>query len=630
MFQTKQNKRIKSVLYISILLFFLIILKIFYIQVIEYNKLNKLATDLWNRNLIVKADRGKIIDRNGKIIVDNTTTYGLYLIPSQILNKEKTAQQLSEILNINYNDMYKHVTKRTSLERVHPEGRNLTTEIKDKINNLKLDGVYLLKESKRNYLYNDTLSHVIGYTGIDNQGLSGLELKYNKILTGKDGSIKYYSDGKGNKLELSGIYNEPEYGQDIQLTVDLDIQLSLENELKNAYTKYKADGAIGIVMKVNSGEILAVSSLPSFNPENYQQYDEKIINRNLAIWQNFEPGSTFKIVTLAASINEKKVNIFEDTFYDTGAVKVTGATLHCWKRKGHGYQTYIQVVENSCNPGFVNLGLKLGKETLFKYITDLGFGKKTGIDLTGEATGILFNLDKVKDLELATTAFGQGISVTAIQQVSAVSAIINNGTLYTPYIVKKIGNKEIEKTIKKENIVTSETSELVRYALESVVANGSGRNAYIENYRIGGKTGTAQKVGENGTYMDNNYILSFIGFLSSDNPEYVVYIALDNPKGITQYGGVASAPIAKKVFENIISIYDIKPNTEGIPKQYKWDDQIYITIPELIGKSKKEAKKLLNNNLNIEFIGDGEKIISTTPESNTRVKQNSTIKILLN
>ena len=252
MFQTKQNKRIKSVLYISILLFFLIILKIFYIQVIEYNKLNKLATDLWNRNLIVKADRGKIIDRNGKIIVDNTTTYGLYLIPSQILNKEKTAQQLSEILNINYNDMYKHVTKRTSLERVHPEGRNLTTEIKDKINNLKLDGVYLLKESKRNYLYNDTLSHVIGYTGIDNQGLSGLELKYDKILTGKDGSIKYYSDGKGNKLELSGIYNEPQTVQDIQLTVDLDIQLSLENELKNAYTKYNADGAIGIVMKVNS------------------------------------------------------------------------------------------------------------------------------------------------------------------------------------------------------------------------------------------------------------------------------------------------------------------------------------------------------------------------------------------
>ena len=629
MFQTKQNNRIKCVLYISILIFFLIVLKVFYIQVYEYDKLNNLATELWNRNLIIKADRGKILDRNGKTIVDNITTYGLYLIPNQIKDKEKTAKLLSEILNVKYEEIYKHVNKKTSLERVHPEGRNLNDEIKEKINSLQIDGVYLLKESKRNYIYNDLLSHVIGYTGIDNQGLSGIELKYDKTLTGTDGNIKYYSDGKGNKLELSQIYNEPKKGEDIYLTIDLDVQLALENELKNAYKKYNADGAIGIVMKVDSGEILAITSLPSFEPENYQNYSEKIINRNLAIWQNFEPGSTFKIVTLAAAINENKVNIFEDTYYDTGQVKVTGATLHCWKRKGHGFQTYIQVVENSCNPGFVNLGLKLGKETLFKYITDLGFGKKTGIDLTGEATGILFNLDKVKDLELATTAFGQGISVTAIQQVTAVSSIINNGNLYTPYIVSQIGNTKIKKKRKKENIVTEETSKLVRYALESVVANGSGRNAYIENYRIGGKTGTAQKVGENGTYMDNNYILSFIGFLNSENPEYVVYIALDNPKGITQYGGVASAPIARKVFENIISIYDIKPSKEGIPKQYKWDDQIYITIPNIIGKNKKEAKKELEG-LNIEYVGNGEKIIATQPEHNTRVKQNSTIKILLN
>lgn len=629
MFQTKQNNRIKSVLYISILIFFLIILKVFYIQVIEYDKLNTLANELWNRNLTIKANRGKILDRNGKVIVDNITTYGLYLIPNQIINKEDTAKKLSEILNISYEEMYNHVNKRTSLERVHPEGRNLNDELKDKINSLNIDGVYLLKESKRNYIYNEVLSHIIGYTGIDNQGLSGIELKYENILKGTDGNIKYYSDGKGNKLELSEIYQSPVDGNDIKLTIDLDIQLSLENELKNAYTKYNADGAIGIVMKVDSGEILGITSLPSFNPSNYQNYDEKIINRNLAVWQNYEPGSTFKIVTLAAAINEKKVNVFEDTFYDSGAVKVSGATLHCWKRKGHGFQTYIQVVENSCNPGFVNLGLKLGKDTLFKYISELGFGKKTGIDLNGEATGILFNLDKVKDLELATTAFGQGISVTAIQQVSAVSAIINNGKLYTPFIVLQVGDEKINKKLKKENIITNETSSHVRYALESVVANGSGRNAYIENYRIGGKTGTAQKVGENGRYMENNYILSFIGFLNSENPEYVVYIALDNPKGITQYGGVASAPIAKRVFENIISLYDIKPSKNGIPKIYKWDDITYITIPNIIGLTKNEIKKELQG-LNIEFVGDGDKVIDVQPEINSRVKMNSTVKILLN
>lgn len=629
MFQTKQNNRIKSVLYISILIFFLIILKVFYIQVLQYNKLNNLANELWNRNLIIKSNRGKILDRNGRTIVDNTTTYGLYLIPSQIKNKEDTSNKLSNLLNVSYDEMYKHVTKKTSLERVHPEGRNLNDEIKDKINDLNIDGVYLLKESKRNYIYNDLLSHVIGYTGIDNQGLSGIELKYNDILTGKDGNIKYYSDGKGNHLEIPELYEQPQDGKDIKLTIDLDIQLSLENELKNAYKKYNADGAIGIVMKVDSGEILGISSLPSFEPSNYQNYDEKIINRNLAVWQNYEPGSTFKIVTLAAAINENKVNIFEDTFYDSGSVKVTGATLHCWKRKGHGFQTYIQVVENSCNPGFVNLGLKLGKEKLFKYIKELGFGKKTGIDLNGEATGILFNLDKVKDLELATTAFGQGISVTAIQQVSAVSAIINNGNLYTPYIVMQVDDKIIDKKLKRDNIITSETSSHVRYALESVVANGSGRNAYIENYRIGGKTGTAQKVGEDGKYMTNNYILSFIGFLNSENPEYVVYIALDNPKGVTQYGGVVSAPIAKKVFENIISIYDIKPSNSGIPKIYKWDDITYVTIPNVIGKNKKDIKKELNG-LNIQYVGDGDKVIDIQPEVNSRVKLNSTVKILLN
>ena len=629
MFQTKQNRRIKIIFLFSLLIFIFIVIKVFYIQVVEYDKLNTLANELWSRNLNIMADRGKILDRNGKVIVDNETTTGLYLVPNQIKDKESVSKSLSEILDVSYDEMYSHVSKRTSIERVHPEGRNLDYETAYKIDDLNFDGVYLLKESKRYYPHGSLLSHIVGFTGIDNQGLSGLELKYNDILTGKNGNIKYYSDGKGNRLELSELYEEPINGEDIKLTIDLDIQLSLENELYNAYSKYKAEGAIGIVMAAGSGEILAMSSFPSFEPNNYQQYDESIINRNLAIWSNFEPGSTFKIVTLAAAINEGKVNIFEDTFYDTGGVNVSGSTLHCWKRKGHGFQTYVQVVENSCNPGFVSLGLKLGKEKLFEYITKFGFGRKTGIDLNGEATGILFNLNKIGDLELATTAFGQGISVTAIQQVSAVSAIVNGGNLYTPFVVSSIGEEVISPKIKTENIITEETSSLVRYALESVVANGSGRNAYIENYRVGGKTGTAQKVGDNGAYMDGNYVLSFIGFMPANDPKYVIYIALDHPQGVTQYGGVASAPIAKKVLEDIISIYDVEENTEGIPKVYKWDDVVYITIPDLIGKTKKEAKSLLNG-LNVEFVGDGDKVVDTSPSYNARVKQNSTIKVLLN
>ena len=310
--------------------------------------------------------------------------------------------------------MYKHVNKKTSIERVHPEGRDLSYEVAEKINNLGYDGVYLLKETKRYYNYNDVLAHVIGYVGIDNQGLSGLELMYDDVLTGTNGSIKYYSDGKGNKLDMPEVYVSPVSGMNITLTIDLDLQLVLENELNNAAKKYKAEGAIGIVMNPKTGEILAMSSRPTFEPLNYQNYSVETINRNLAIWSSFEPGSTFKILTLSAAINEGLVNIFEEHYYDTGKINVSGTTLHCWKTKGHGDETFLEVVENSCNPGFVVMGQRLGKEKLFSYIDLFGFGTKTGIDLNGESSGILFDLDDVGPLELATTSFGQGVSVTAI------------------------------------------------------------------------------------------------------------------------------------------------------------------------------------------------------------------------
>ena len=634
MFQSVQNRRMKYVLLIMCLVLLLVLFRVFWVQVIEYKKLNKLANDLWSRNLPVQADRGKILDRNGKVIADNITTASLILIPNQIVNKEEVAKVLSEILNVSYEEMYKHVSKRTSIEKVHPEGRGLSYEIVDKINSYNFDGVYLVKETKRYYKYDDLLSHVIGYVGIDNQGLSGLELLYDKYLTGKDGNIKYYSDGKGKKLELYEVYENPVSGSDIYLTIDLDLELALERELNNAVSKYDAEGAIGIVMNPKTGEILAMSSKPSFNPINYQNYTVETINRNLAIWQNFEPGSTFKIVTLASSIEEGIVNVFEDKYYDTGSIKVSGATLHCWKHKGHGLQTYVQVAENSCNPGFVTLGLKLGKEKLFSYIDKFGFGKKTGVDLNGESTGIIFDINKIGDLETATTAFGQGVSVTAIQQVTAVSAIINSGNMYTPFIVSKVLNgKEniIENTpkLKKENLISEKTSDVVRYVLESVVANGSGRNAYVENYRIGGKTGTAQKVGPDGHYMVGNYILSFIGFMPANDPEYVVYIAIDNAKGVTQYGGTVAAPIAGSIFKEIINLYDLKEDYSGLPKTYRWDDVIYEIVPDVINMSKKEAQKLLKN-FTIEYSGEGEKVIDMSPSAGNRIKQNGVVKLLLN
>lgn len=636
MFQSLQNNRIRQVFIIIVLLFIFVIIRVFYVQVFEYEKLNELAENLWSRNLPVQADRGLILDRNGKVIAGNVTTSSLVLVPNQIKNKEEVAEKLADILGVSYEEMYKHVSKKTSIERVHPEGRGLSYEIADEINSLNYDGVYLLKETERYYNYLDILSHVIGYVGIDNQGLSGLELLYDDVLTGENGSIKYFSDGKGQKLEIGEVYESPQSGMNITLTIDLDIQLALSNELENAMTKYNAEGAIGIVMNPKTGEILAMESKPSFNQSNYQDYSIETINRNLAIWSNFEPGSTFKILTLAAAIEEKKVNVFEETYYDSGSVNVSGTALHCWKTEGHGLQTFIEVVENSCNPGFVELGQRLGKEKLFEYIEKLEFGKKTGVDLNGESTGIIFDLEKVGPLELATTAFGQGVSVTAIQQVQSVSTIVNGGTMMQPFIVKAISEpetsviiEEYKPTIKKENVISSETSELVKYVLESVVANGSGRNAYIENYRVGGKTGTAQKVGSDGRYMVGNYVLSFIGFMPANDPEYVIYIAIDNAKGVTQYGGTVAAPIAGSVLKTIINLYDLEEDTSGLPREYLWYEQKYLTVPNVINMTKKEAIKALNG-FTIEYSGQGDKVISTSPSSGARIKEGGIVKIMLN
>lgn len=634
MFVENIHGRIRFIFVIVLLMFIAVIIKVFYIQVIEYNKLNDLADNLWSRNLPITSDRGLILDRNGKILADNITTVSLVLIPNQIKNKEMVTKDLASILNVSYDEMYKHVNKRTSIERVHPEGRQLSYDVAEKINNLNYDGVYLVKESKRYYPYKNMLSHVLGYVGIDNQGLSGIELEYDKYLTGKSGAIKYYSDGKGNRLNKSEVYVEPQNGVNVTLTIDLDIQKSIERELDNVVNKYNPEQALIVVADPNTGEILGMSSRPNFDSNNYKNYDINTINRNLPIWATYEPGSTFKIITLSASIEEKTINIFDDHFHDSGSIHVENARIKCWKKGGHGDQTFLQVVENSCNPGFVVMGQKLGTERLYNYITNFGFGEKTGIDLNGESSGILFKYDNIGPVEQATMSFGQGISVTPIQQIQGVSAAINGGYLNTPFIVKYLSEPETNTIIlenkknTKKQVISEETSKLVRYALESVVANGTGKNAYIENYRVGGKTGTAQKV-NNGAYMVGNYILSFIGFLPADKPEYIVYVAIDNPKGITQYGGTVSAPIAKNVMKSIIDIKGIKQDNTGMIRQeYTWLDTKYVLLPDVVGMNVDEAKKTLKG-FKIEYSGNGDNVISQEPSSNQYIKETNTVKLML-
>ena len=633
MFFKRINERIKIAFLIMLLLFVFIILRVFYIQVFDYKKLNEYASDLWSRDLPIEANRGLILDRNGVVLADNLTTTSLVLIPNQIKDKEKATKSLAEILNVSYEEMKKHVYKKTSIERVHPEGRRLSYDIAEKISNLKLDGVYLVKEAKRYYPYGNLLSHSLGYVGIDNQGLSGLELQYDKYLTGKSGAIKYFSDAKGNKLNVSDIYVEPQDGMNLYLTIDINIQKSIERELNNIVDMFSPDMALAIVMNPKTGEILGIGSRPDYDPNTYQKYSQEVLSRNLPVWSSYEPGSTFKIITMATSVEEKIIDIENDHFYDSGSVNVDGSVLKCWKAGGHGDQTFLQVLQNSCNPGFVKLGQMLGKEKLFSYIEKFGFGNKTGVDLNGEGQGIIFPLDKVGNVELSTTAFGQGVSVTPIQQVTAVSAVVNNGYLYKPYIVKSIAEKETNTIIKetKKNLVrkviSNETSAIMRHALESVVAKGGGKAAYIEGYRIGGKTGTAQKV-QNGRYLVGNYIMSFMAVVPSNDPEAVLYLAIDNPKNTALLSSYTTTPIARRILLDIIDALDIKEQKEGMEKDLEWTDKIMYEVPNVVGKNVKDAKKLLSN-FTVEYSGTGEKVVSQSPDANTKLEDRGTVRLLL-
>lgn len=633
MFFKKIDERIKITFLVMLILFIFIILRVFYIQVFDYKKLNEYASDLWSRDLPIEANRGLILDRNGVVLADNLTTTSLVLIPNQIKEKEKATEELSKILNVSYAEMQKHVYKKTSIERVHPEGRRLSYDIAEKISNLKLDGVYLVKEAKRYYPYGNLLSHSLGYVGIDNQGLSGLELEYDEYLTGKSGAIKYFSDAKGNKLNVSDVYVEPQDGMNLYLTIDINIQKSIERELDNIVDMFSPDMALAVVMNPKTGEILGMGSRPDYNPNTYQKYSQDVLSRNLPVWSSYEPGSTFKIITMATSVEEKIIDIENDHFYDSGSVNVDGSVLKCWKAGGHGDQTFLQVLQNSCNPGFVKLGQTLGKERLFSYIKKFGFGEKTGVDLNGEGQGILFPLDKVGNVELSTTAFGQGVSVTPIQQVTAVSAVVNGGYLYKPYIVKSIAEKETNTIVQETSktlvrkVISSETSTIMRHALESVVAKGGGKAAYIEGYRIGGKTGTAQKV-KDGRYMVGNYIMSFMSIVPSNDPEAVFYLAIDNPKNTALLSSYTTTPIARRILLDIIDALDIKTQEEGMEKDLEWTDKIMYQVPNVVGKSVKEAKKLLSN-FTIEYSGTGETVISQSPAANTKLEDRGTVRLLL-
>lgn len=627
--------RIRLVLFFITCVVFIMTIRLGYVQFVLGEEITEKAVESWLRDISFQPDRGKILDVKGRELTTNETAASVILIPQQIKDKEETAKHLADILNISEADAMAYVSKQASSVRIHPEGRKINKEQELALKQLNLPGVYLAKDSKRYYPHDDFLSHVLGFTGIDNQGLTGLELVYDEKLKGKSGSFSYFSDAKGGKIpNLENVYIPPKDGLHLKTTIDLDIQTIVERELNYAEYKYRPDGAIAIVVDPKSGEVLAMSSRPNFSPAHYQKVPSSVFNRNLPIWSTFEPGSTFKIITLAAALEENLIDLEKDRFFDHGHITVGGARLRCWKKGGHGSQTLLEVVENSCNPGFVHIGQMLGEKKLFSYIQRFGFGEKTGIDLQGEGTGIIFKPEQVGPVELATTSFGQGVSVTPIQQVMAVSAAVNGGYLYEPYIAKEWIDPQTEEVVEKNEpklkrrVLSEETSKKIREALESVVANGTGRPAYIDGYRVGGKTGTAQKVGPDGRYMANNHIVSFIGFAPADDPELVVYVAIDNPKNTIQFGGVVAAPIVRQIIHDSLKLKNVPIRKDGLPKKYVWPEEPLEKVPNLVGMHKKDLLQDLSS-FQVQLSGEGDIVVDQSPEPGTAVKRDAVIRLYL-
>jgi len=608
-----------------------IVFKLTYIQFIDYNFINQRALDLWARQVPIYGKRGNIYDRNGQLIVGNQLAPSLAVIPRQVQNKNEVAIFLADVLNTTPQTILNHLNRNVSVELIKPSGRKLSMDQVERILAQNIRGLYLVGDSKRFYPHGSTLAQVLGFTGIDNQGIAGIEFIYDDFLSGQDGSLNIFTDARGNLMDgMMGIYQGGTRGLDISLTIDLNMQLIVENVIRQAVARYRPDQMMVLVTNVRTGEVLSMASYPTFDPANYQNYPQEIYNRNLPIWMSFEPGSTFKIMTYAAGLQEGVFGI-DDQFFDPGYRIVNGVRINDWKPGGHGLQTFLEVLQNSCNPGFMEIGERLGTERLFRYIRDFGFGQRTGIDLLGESTGIVFNVDNVGPLELATSAFGQGNSVTPIQLAMAANAAVNGGNLMVPHILRNVQVPGINSVVFEQNpvvrrqVISPEVSRVVASSLEHVTARGTGRGAYIEGFRVGGKTGTAQKVGPDGQYLDNNYILSFLGMAPMNNPEISVYLAIDNPRNTIQFGGVVAAPLVGQIFEQILPLAGVQRQTQDqIERELRWLlDTRYFDVANFVGM---DISQIIRNPFfHIEVVGRGQRVLGQLPAAGERVREGGRI-----
>lgn len=636
------KKKLLFVLF-SIQLFVLVLIgRVIYIQTVKADELQKMAYEQQTRDRLISPDRGSILDRNGTGIAVTETVNAISVIPAQIKDKDYVSKYLSEVLGMDYDEVFEKVNQKVALVRIKTK---VDSEIAMEIRKKDIEGIVVDEDVKRIYPYSNIASQVIGFVGKDNQGIIGLEAKYDEYLKGTEGKILTLTDSKGFEVDSTQERIPPVDGYNLVTSIDIIIQQYAEQTIKKAVESKKAQKGIIIVLNPQNGEIYAMANYPNFDLNNpfvindpellsiWDTLSEKEQNdalnqmwRNTAINDTYEPGSTFKTVTSAASLEEGVVTP-ESTFFCNGYHIAGDRMIKCWRYpRTHGAQTFVQGVQNSCNPVFMELGERLGAEKFYEYMDKFGFNEKTGIDLSGEAVGIMHKLENVGPVELATMSFGQSFQITPLQLLRAVSSMVNGGYLITPHIGCKItdneGNviKELEYG-ENEKILSDKTSEEMKVILESVVSEGTGNKAYIPGYRIGGKTATSEKLPR----RSGKYIASFLTFAPAENPQVMAIVLIDEPQG-TYYGGTVAGPVMQELLLNILPYMGIEPVYSE--KEKELPETVKNTVPDISNLSLADAKNILKeSNIEFEIQGEGENVTKQFPPAGETINIDSKVII---
>ncbi|MDR2712020.1 MAG: stage V sporulation protein D [Clostridiales bacterium] len=632
----KMRKKITVVLVFMFVMFFAVLFKLGYVQIVQGAELRVKAENDHTRDIVVAAKRGEISDRNGKTLAVSITSDSVSANPVQVKNSGKSqeiAGFLAHILDMDEETVLKKITANSSYVWVK---RKIDFETAVIIRQQNLPGIRIESETKRSYPKGMLAAHILGFAGIDNQGLEGLEKARDDDLKGISGSISGEFDAKGQPIPFGQqVYVQPQNGYNMVLTIDENIQYFCERELDQLLNgEAPPKRASILIMNPKTGEILAMANRPAYDPNNYNDF-EQALYRNALVTDVYEPGSTFKIITTSTALQEGVVSL-EEGFYDPGYITVGKHRIKCWRSYNpHGSQSFAEVVQNSCNPGFVEVGLRIEnkkKGLFYEYIRNFGFGQPTGIELYGEGKGLMIKEEKLMNIDIATMSIGQSIAVTPLQMVAAVSAVANGGTLLKPQIVREIrddDNNVVQAFAPQEvrRVITEETAATVRDVLERVVTKGTGSRAYIPGMRVAGKTGTAQKA-EGGRYAEGKYVASFIGLAPANDPQIVALVIIDEPGGYPYQGGQVAAPVFQVIVSDVLRYLGVVPQSTGDLRQDVEEDGTVkeIVVPDVVNLSLADAEKaLLLCGLEAQISGNGSVVNSQVPAGLSRVKAGTAV-----